>query len=263
MNNTQNTNQLKLTDKHKIIIKQIIRFKYLNRTQFQKILKHKSHTKILKWLNELTKERYIARDYEKSLDNQSAIYCLDIQSKDILEKEFKLSPTDIKRIYQDKRNSRKYKNHLVFLVDIYLSLEIFCKSIHAKLSFYTKTELNKTAHLIYPYPDCYFAITDKHKNIKRYFLDIFDPSKNLKWPHKRIIQYFEYFDKEIWQSHTTKLFPEIILVTNEEEDKKDLKKSIKKELSKRINDINFYLSSWKEIQKQGMTSGVLHKVEVI
>ena len=262
MKNTQNIKQLKITEKHKIIIKQLIRFKYLNRIQIQKFLKHKQFNRVIVWLNELTKERYIARDFERKFGNRPAIYCLDIKSKELLRKEFKLNPSEVRRVYQDKHNSIKYKNHLVFLADIYLSLEKFCKTVNAKLTFYTKTELNKTAFLIYPYPDSHFAIENKNKNIKRYFLEIFDPSKNLKWPHKRIGQFFDYFDKEIWQSHTTKPFPEIILIANEEEDKIDLEKSIKKELSKRINDVNFYLSSWEEIIIQGMTSKALQKVEI-
>lgn len=103
------------------------------------------------------------------------------------------------------------------LADIYLSFIKFIKQSETKLSFYTKTDLYKTKYIILPIPDVYFAIEEKNKITKRYFLDTFDPIASLKWLHKRTIQYFDYYDKEYWQKNTDKPFPEIIMVCPDEE----------------------------------------------
>lgn len=256
-----NTIQLDIKKRQKEIIKLLFRFHHLNRIQIQQLLKHKKFSRIILWLNELTKERYIARDFDKKLGNVSAVYSLDKNAKKILDKEKDINNSYLARVYRDRKNSDKFKKHCVFLADIYLSLVKLTKENRAKLSFNTKTDLYKMKYLIDPIPDAYFAITDKSKNIKRYFLEIFDPSNNLKWPHLRIIKYFDYFDEETWQDNTDKSFPEIILVCDNEDDKKDLDKFIKKQMNYRISDINFYLSTWEEIRQQGMSSKVLHKVE--
>lgn len=255
-----NTAITKPTKKEKEILNNLYRFHYLNRNQIQTLLNHKKFNRIISWLNELTKQRYIARYFNRKFAGTPAIYCLDIQARKELMGEKGINDTLLNSVYQHKRNSDKFRKHCMFLADIYLSLTKFVKNNKAKLSFYTKTDLYKTKYLIYPCPDCYFAIEVKNKKIKRYFLDIFDPSKNLKWPHKRIIQYFDYYDKEIWQDNANKQFPEIILVCADEDDRKDLETFIKKQINYRISDTNFYLSTWEEIRRQGINSGVLHKV---
>lgn len=256
------TIQLKLKPRQKEILKLLYRFHHLNRKQIQEILKHKQFNRIIIWLNELTKQRYLARDFEKKLGNVAAVYSLDKNAKKILEKEKDISVSSLTRVYRDRKNSAKFKKHCVCLADIYLSLIKLTKKSKAKLSFYTKTDLDKTEYLISPYPDAYFAIEDNSKNIKRYFLDIFNPLDSPKWLHKRTMQYFDYYNKEDWQNNTDKPFPEVLMICPDEEYKKDLEKFIKKMLKRNIADLFFYLSTWGEIQKQGMNSKVLHKVEM-
>lgn len=244
------------------ILKHLFRFHHLNRNQIQDMLNHKKFNRIIIWLNELTKERYIAKDFEKKLGNVSSIYSLDKNSKKILDKEKDIVSSLLTRVYRDRKNSDKFKKHCVFLADIYLSLIKLTKLNTAKLSFYTNTDLYKTKYLILPIPDSYFAIEEKSKITKRYFLDIFDPLTSSKWLHKRVIQYFEYFDKEYWQKNTDKPFPEIIMVCPDEEYKRELERFIKKMLKRSISDLSFYISTWEQIKNEGMNSKVLHKVEV-
>lgn len=261
MKKIKTTIQLKIKKRQKEIIKLLFRFHHLNRIQIQALLGHKKFNRIIIWLNELTKERYIAKDFDKKLGNISAVYSLDKNAKKILDKEKDINRSYETRVYRDRKNSDKFKKHCVFLADIYLSLVKLTKENRAKLSFNTKTDLYKMKYLIDPIPDAYFAITDKSKNIKRYFLDIFDDSDNLKWPHMRVIQYLDYYDEETWQNNTDKPFPEVILVCKNDGNVKNLEKFIKKQMSYRISDVNFYLSTWDEIQQQGMNSKALHKVE--
>lgn len=256
-----NTEITKPTRKEKEILNNLYRFHYLNRNQIQTLLNHKKFNRIISWLNELTKQRYIARYFNRKFAGTPAIYCLDIHARKEMMGEKGINETLLNSVYQHKRNSDKFRKHCMFLADIYLSLTKFVKNNKAKLSFYTKADLYKTQYLIYPSPDSYFAIEDRNKKTKRYFIDIFDTSKNLKWAHKRIIQYFDYYDEETWQDNTDKPFPEIVLVCADEDDRKDLDKFIKKQMNYRISDIYFYLSTWDEIQSSGMSSKTLHKVE--
>lgn len=260
---TQPIQQETLKEQYLQIQNHLYKFRYLNRPQIQTLLNHKYPNRIIIWLNELTKNRYIAKDFKRQFAGVPAIYCLDKNAKEVLEGKEGIKNSLLTRAYYDKNRSRKFKNHNVFVSHVFLSLFQLTKKNGATLHFHTKTDLHKMKGLIHPDPDAYFAIEEKDKTIKRYFLDVFDPLANPKWVHKRVMQYFEYYDKEEWQNATSKPFPEIILVCHDEEYKKDLEKFIKKMFKfNSLADLTFYLSTWEEIQTQGMKREVLHKVTI-
>lgn len=258
----KNTTKSKPTKRQKEILHNLYKFHYLNRNQIQTLLNHKKFNRIISWLNELTKQRYIARYFNRKFAGLPAVYCLDIKARKELIDEEEISDSILNRVYQHKRNSNKFKKHCMFLADIYLSLIKLAEKNKAKLSFYTNTDLYKTKYLILPIPDSYFAIEEKSKITKRYFLDIFDPLASPKWLHKRVIQYFEYFDKEYWQKNTDKPFPEIIMVCPDEEYKKELERFIKKMMKRSISDLSFYISTWTKIKNEGMNRQTLQKIEL-
>lgn len=255
---TQNSKDLK--QQYIDIQNYLYRFRYLNRPQIQTLLNHKYFHRVIVWLNEMTEKRYIARDFNRKFAGEPAIYCLDTKSRKIMLGRDGIKNSLLKKAYYDKTRSRRFKNHNLLVVHIYLSLTELVKKTKAKLSFYTKTDLYKTKNLILPIPDAYFAIEEANKTIKRYFLDIFDPLVNPKWPHKRVMQYFSYYDSEYWQNSTDKSFPEIIMVCPDEDYKKDLEKFIKKMYERNQTDLSFYLSTWEEIKIKGMRREALFKI---
>jgi hypothetical protein len=126
------------------------------------------------------------------------------------------------------------------------------------LNFYTRDDIHNIKYLVIPHPDCYFAITENGGNIKRYFLDVFD---NENFMYKRFYQYNNYFKKQYWQKNSTKPFPTIIFICPDEKAKTKLRGFIKKKLEE--NSPLFYLSTWEEIQKQGINKQTLEKVTQI
>ncbi len=243
----------------------IYRLRFLNTKQIQTLLNHKFASRIITWLNNLTKQKYLKRYYSTKFDREPAFYSLGTVGR----KYFKVHNESVgikepllDRVWQEHKNSLQFKRNSMLLGDIYISLINLTKTASAKLGFYTKVDLFGMKYMIHPEPFCYFSIEDTNKAVKRYFLDIFDyfVPDDL---YKRINKYMYYFEKRFWQDNTDKPFPEIILICPNKASKTFLEKTIAGRLKEKDLPMGFYLSSWEEITQYGICRQVLHKVEVV
>ena len=257
---------LKLRQQQILIL--LNRFRFLKRHQIQTMLNHKYMEKVRLWLNDLTQQVYIHRFYSRRFAGEPAVYCLATKSRGYLknlkpnkEKGVEtINQSLLNRIYREKQLSKTFQTHCMFIADIYLSLLTLVNKNKAKLHFSTKTDLYGMKYLIRPNPDAYFAIEEENGTIKRYFLDIFDELPPRMILRRRIRQYFRYYEQGYWQDHAKKPFPEILLIFPDERSKRYVVRFVKKILEN--GDFpSFYLSTWQEIQKEGINRQVLHKVE--
>jgi hypothetical protein len=219
------------------------------------------------WLKELTEGKYIRKYYDKKFAASPTIYCLGYIGRKYLKdnpgnspefKDIKLGLLD--RVWREKTLSQEFREHCIFIADIFLSLGTLMKKTKGKLHFSTKTDLYGTEHLISPSPDAYFAIEEKSGNIKRYFLDVFDDI-HPKRMRQRVWQYFNYYENNNWQDHTNKPFPEILLVCPNERLKKHLYYYIQNKLKRDELYLGFYLSVRQTIKSEGLRREMLQKVE--
>ncbi len=255
---------IKLKPRELEILILLYRFRYLTSQHIQTLLNHKHREAIRRWLNNLTDKKYITRFYSRKFGGDAAYYCLDRTTRKYVKEHSEIKEMDfgkLARVYKEKTLSRTFQNHCLFLADVYISLLELIKKNNAKLHFYTKTDLHGMEYLIYDHPDAYFAIEEADTSIKRYFLDIFDPMPPRKELYKRIYQYFNYYERKFWQNHNKNPFPLIILLAPNDWAKGYLQRKIGEKLKEKRTDLEFYLSTWEEIQKQGINRQVLHKVE--
>ena len=254
----------KLKPKLTEILNLLYRFRFLNRIQIQTILNHKHHSRITTWLKELTEQEYIKQYYDKKLAALPAVYSLGTEGRKYLkanpENIKNITPNLLDRVWREDNFSLEFRNHCLFLVDIYLSLLSLTQKTKAKLNFYTQTDIYGTQYLILPNPDAYFAITETKGSIKRYFLDIFDdiPPRAMR---KRARQYFTYFSEGYWQDHTDKPFPDIILIFPNPRLQKHLYYYIQQKLENE-SDLHFYLTTWGKIKTMGICKEILQKVKL-
>jgi len=245
-----------LTPKETEILTLLYRFRFLNRQHIQDFLDHKHHSRIIEWLKKLAQEKYILKFYEKSLNNNPAIYCLDKLGRKYLKSKGRIKLEPLSRVWREAKYSEQFRNRCLFITDIYFSLTDFAKKADSTLHFYTKTDLYSEKYLINPKPDIYFAL--KGKGTKRYFLDIFDDIAPLAL-RRRIKDYLEYYNSDEWQDNTDKPFPEIILICPNNR----LKNHLYYFIQSKTNDDEpyFHLSTWEEIKTKGINRETLHKVK--
>ena len=228
-----------------LILLHLYNFRYLTRKQIQNLLKHKQSAKVILWLKELTQAGYIRRIHNKKTITIPATYSLGVKSRKYLKNQPEFQDMNLEllnRIYWEPKLSPQFRQHCVFLADIFLSL----KYSEPNLRFYTKTMLSGMAHMILPLPDAYFSVDDKP-----YFLDIIDELPARMILRRRIRQYFDYYDQNTWQDHNLKPFPAIIIILPDERSKKYLHKFIRRMLEENP-DLNFYLPTWEQIKVSGL-----------
>lgn len=245
------------------ILYYLYRFRFLTRLQLQQFLNHKSFNRIIVWLNELTENNYIRRYYNPKMVTVPAIYSLGTKGRTYLQNnpQFKdIKNNLLDRVWKEHRYSDQFKKHCVFIAHLYLSLLELTQKTNAKLNFRTKTDLYGVNKLISPAPDSYFTIEEKDGKIKRYFLDLFDDFPAEAALKKRVKEYLEYYEEEIWQNKTNTPFPNIILIAPDTRFKNYLNRYILKMLNDEPEPA-FYLCTSQDIRQYGITRQVLQKVD--
>lgn len=243
------------------ILHHLYTFRFLTRNQLQTLLGHKHFNRIIIWLNELSNTGYIRKYYNPKTVTVPAIYSLGLKGRTYL-KQKQLPEIDIAqldRVWREPNLSKQFRDHCFFLADCYLSLLELSKTSNAKLHFYTKTKLHGMQYLILPHPDAYIAIEEASGEIQRYFMDILDEMPPRMLLRKRVKQYIEYFEDEIWQEQTGKAFPKIILICPDERSKNYLHRFIQSVLED-IEEMEFYLSTRELVKEKGLNRNILMKV---
>ena len=241
----------------------IYQYRFLNRLQIQTLLNHKHKNRIIIWLNKLTKEKYLIREYEKKVPEEPAIYSLGLRGKRFVEQKIGPNPARphlLKRVYRERKYSKKFKMHCMFLADFYSALNAYASQNNLELNFYTKTQITGMEYLIEKEPDAYFLLNDRKGLSRACLLEVFDRYSDWREVEKRVNEYFEYYEGNLWQSYSDIAFPEIILVSPDDNTTKHLQKFVKDKLTQEYEDLFFYLSSWDEIKQKGFSRETLHKV---
>lgn len=149
----------------------------------------------------------------------------------------------------------------MLLADVYLSLCALTQKTGATLQYYTAVELKGMQFLPKKVPDSFFSITETNGSSKRFIVLVFNPYQFEKEMIKRIDTYCAYYKKGVWQKHNPHPFPQIICICGENKSKSFVKMIVQKRLLK-TPGITFLLTTWQEIQTQGVNKKVLQKVTI-
>jgi len=253
---------IKLKDKQKEILLLIYRYRFLSRIQIQSLLQHKQYNRVIKWLNELSDNKYLVRYYLKSINSKPAVYSLGSNGRKYLRenaKVYKIQVRLLNRIWYEKNTTYEFRNRLQFIAHVYLSLLVLTKKTGATVKFYTAVDLEGMKYLPHTLPDCYFSITEKSCSSKRFFLVTFRPNMIDRDILKRVSVYFSYYKRGYWQRYNKNPFPEIIFITAELKTKYFLINIIKNKL-KKYPRLNFLLATQEDVYKFGINKKVLQKV---
>lgn len=252
-----------LTTKQIEIINYLLKFRFLNRIQIQTLLNHKDPRRINAWLTDLTNQKFLGRIYSHKFgeNTKPAIYYLGLKSLKLLKQQKDVNPAVLNRLYREKQRSVKFIENSIFITDFYLHLLQSNPQNKTKLHFFTKTNLEGLNYLPLPHPDAYIAIEELKTKIKRYFLEIFQEDSPRFVMCKRIQQYYEYFETDLWQNNTHHPFPSVLIICPDNSTKKFLGKFILQTFEEEMGEIELYLATKDEVKHMGTGENVWKKVE--
>jgi hypothetical protein len=230
----------------------LYRFRFLTRLHIQLLLGHKNHRLVLSWLNDLTTQHYLNRDFAKQLAAEPALYSLTTKGRKYLKNldDPVIKISVLNRVWRETNLSTEFKKECMFLADVYILLLTQSNTNNSTLHYSTKAELSGIPHLITPAPDAYVAIELQGSPTQRYFIDSFMdlPPRVLR---ARITAYHTYFESDEWHNNTDKPFPKILLICPNERLKKHLTYFIKSRLGE-LSELRLIVFTKDEIRAQGL-----------
>lgn len=264
MTSKQTTKLPPITERQKEILEYLHKFRFLNTHQIQQLLNHKNRNRTLSWIKDLIEKKCINRHYDrKSFEDNTkpATYFLAPKARYILKTTLNLELEQLEYIYSEHRREKKFINHCLFLVDVYLFL-LSQKEAQEELKFFTKVELSGYEYFPQPLPDAFIAV--KGKDItKRFFLDLFDEYTPPFALRQRVRKYFEYSENSDWDENTNNTsLPSILFIFPTESAKKHINHYAKSLLEKTYEDkISLFLTTKSKIQA-GDKDNVWQKVVI-
>ena len=259
----------KLTHQQQEILRQQYKYRFLNSTQIQKFLNHKSKGKINIWLPYLVEKEYLNRIYDPSTflgRTQPAVYFLGINGIRWLKTQNGYNPEVLQKLYRDKNRSDIFISTCQLLADICLDLK---SQPNNKLSFEWATEneyTNPKSPLYFSgilselHPHLIFA-RKKNNKTSYYFLEILTTKLPPYRVRKRIRTYLEFLTECEWIGHI-KTAPEILLVCETKELLIRCKRYTKKLLVEAEEEnVNICFAKETEVQKDGVTAEIWEDTE--
>ncbi len=231
----------------------LYKFRFLHTNQIQKLLNHKYNTRINTWLNDLTKQEYLQRQYDtRTIIKKPAVYTLTKKARTLLKSNNSYSLAALNKIYREKHRSQTFITHCLLIADIYLTL-LSKNGKDETITFETKNTLSDYDYFPQDILDAYIAIKSP-TSINRYFTTVIDPTPRLYIAKGIVRQYFTYWQSSNWEENTDKPFPAILLICPDEKVQRMLGYYIAKTLHEEQSDIHFYLSTFEEVKKRGFVN---------
>lgn len=270
-----------ITKKQEEIVNLVLKFRFINRKQVQKILCHKDSHRINAWLKDLVEKKYLGRIYShKLLENtKPAIYYLDNMGILWVKKQREGNYDDretklVKKFYADKKASQIFIDHSVFLCDLYLRFkelegnkweyECMTRTDIVSLSFGYKGYEEEKQY----FPDMAInRLTKEWDDSTAIFLDLFPPHIPKYALEYKVRQYIKLKTEERWHLMISGdgidgKFPKLLFVLPNQGKVNRLAKYIQERLDESydVEDVVFALTTYKKAMEQGVGDSKIWKV---
>lgn len=214
----------------------LYRFRFLTRLQIQNLLAHKSHSKIVVWLNQMVKSKLVSK--HQSSSTVTAYYSLGtIGRKYLIAQKLVKKTLPLNRIWREASYSITFREKCSFIADLYLQL---LAQWGGALRFWTKTDLTGMSHIISPAPDTYFVINQKSE-ADRFFVEV-PSTPRTKNIIDHIERYSEYYYSNEWQENVSKVFPKVVIICANKSATKTANRYIKENYADEP-DLHLFVSS--------------------
>ena len=247
-----------ITNKQKTILYILYKFRFLNRTQIQTLLNHKTYNRINEWLKDLTDKGYTGRklDTTSKINNIPAIYYLKkngmqfVKSQDYAEKAY------IPKLYQEDTRSNTFISVCLLIAGAYIDL-LKKYSTEEGFTFYTRSEYSLDGIIKEIFP---FFVFRKGKTKPYLIAEIF-PEKPRFFILNRINQYITFFTKGDWIKQEQ--VPTILFICPNNEIEEYVTKKVKLICrNDQIDNLTFQTTTKEQIIKSGITGNIWNEVEL-
>lgn len=259
-----------ITNKQKEIILLIPKFRYLSRVHIQAFLHHKQRPRINRWLQDLSKKKYLLQKYSNQIVGKNRIpatYLLETNGIRYVRKQGLFDSTYLNKLYYDKNRSKTFITHCLFLATICLQLE----EKQSSTLTYTYATVNEWHPASHPFhflkengitADLCFSKKQKGKKVRYYLLEIIDETLPRYRIRKRIRDYFTFFFSNCWEDTKGVEFPILLFVAFSKErmiyTKRYLKTIFREYDSPK--ELNIYVAFVDDVQTESITGNIWEEI---
>jgi hypothetical protein len=266
------TNLPPITNKQAEIVTLLYRHRYLSREHIQQFLHHKLKTRSVSWLTDLKEKGYVERIYNEHDfvgKTKPAVYYLGLNSIRYLRSLGEHPDEGLRKRYTESKRKQAFIDCCLLLADCCLNVES-ANNGGTTFSYVLPADYadpdNDYNFLEELKPNACF-IKQKSGERAAYLLEVFSttlPRYSLK---KRVKDYVNFLDEEIWQSETNDNDPPIVqLAFYKKADLIYAKRRAKFELSELYDDevpeeIKLRFTTVDKIREQGLTTKIWEKLK--
>ena len=206
----------KLTTKQEQILQLLYKYRYLDRIQIQKALKHKDKRRVLAWLKDLREKQYIEWIYSTDFIEKTkpAIYYLGINGIRYLKSLDKYPIEEIRKRYKEDNRSRTFIDRSLLIADCALTL----KTVGSGYGCIVEADYIDPAHEYHFLaehdilrPSLYIQKQTKQQEVTTsYLLELFDATLPRYRMRRRLKAYVTYLEDGEWEGGDPQ--PVILLV---------------------------------------------------
>ena len=222
-----------ITNKQQQLPLVLAKFRFLNSSHFQSLLKQKDKRRINTWLKDLTEKEYLVRiSYSLPERNaRSTVYRMGLNGIRFLKTWDNISARLIKNLYRENERSAAFINQCLLLADIYLTLRDQSKNdvTYTVTVAYDFSDIDSPFHFLLELnPQLCFVKQERNKQKKYYLLEVLEPTLPNYSVKKRIKKYIEFFWSNEWENNIDGPFPIILLVCSTKPKLQSAKRANKK-----------------------------------
>ncbi len=249
-----------ITKSQNKIIFFLLKFRFTKTSQQQKYFNHKDPKRVKEWLKDLRKKKYITAVVDSKDVTEPYVYCLASRSRDILKENKNVSEEFLNRIYKEKGLTKIYKQHWLFLGEIFLFF-LSRKDKKSKMVFCTQQDLGSFDYLPKEL-DAYIAV-ETNGVTKRYFLELFDGYRDKPGIIRYAVRkYVDYFQDGSWQATTNNSpLPSIFFVMTNERRRAFVSHYGKVKLAKTFEDFSIFVTTQDTIRFSKDKGNIWKRVE--
>jgi hypothetical protein len=244
---------LSLTTKEQAVIELIYRFRFLDSSQVQLLLGHKSRSRVKVWLARLSNDGYLQRHYQRTWgkNRNPTIYFLDKKGASFISNNFRVTNPHIKHLQYEERISLVTANHFLSCANFYLKLRSFSRSEGHKLEYYTETDIYRSLHHKLLKPSAYF-LHQTGGETRSYFLIADLETASRSTIRKKISRYLNYYQNGYWKNDFNE-FPKVLIVCLTEKRKQETSLDINYQLKSHPGtETSFKVSTFNSIEEKGV-----------
>lgn len=192
-----------ITPKQQHILSLIYKYRFLNRTQIQTLLKHKDKRRILSWLKDLREKDYLAWQYDSSdfiNKTKPAIYYLSLNGIRYLKSTEIYSETELRKRYKDSARQQTYIDQSILIADCCNTLEA-SNNDEINYTYIVEADYmdpNSQFHYLNDLKPALYFIKNTQSNDEtsatEYLLDIFNLTSPRYAVKRKLDNYLEYLD---------------------------------------------------------------------